>query len=77
MADSSADYIRGQMIVQEHERTYRGFMRVTKWASLYVGSLVLFLTLWFCTQTGFLGAAAVLVVALVAGTLALSDKHKL
>jgi hypothetical protein len=77
MAEHGGDYTRGEMIIQEHERTYAGFLRVSKWGSLYIGALVLFLALWFCTPTGFLGAFVTLVVVLAIGILVLSDKHKL
>ena len=77
--DSShgGDYTRGEMIIEEHEKTYEGFLKMTKWGSLYLAALLVTLVLWFCTGTGFLGALITGVVLLVLGTLALSEKHKL
>ena len=71
------DYTRGEMIIEEHEKTYEGFLRMTKWGSLYIAAMVLTLTLWFCTPTGFLGAVIAAAVVIVLGTLVLSEKHKL
>jgi hypothetical protein len=75
MATQGGDYTRGEMIVEEHERTYSGFLKLTKWGSLYLAALLVFLVLWFCTGAGFLGGLISAVVLLVVGTLALSEKH--
>lgn len=59
---------RGDMDIREQRSTYDFFMGLTKWGSLVVGVLVLFLTLWFCTGAGFGGALVIsLVVAAVGG----------
>jgi hypothetical protein len=76
-ASHGGDYNRGEMIIEEHEKTYEGFLKMTKWGSLYLASLLVTLVLWFCTGTGFLGALITGVVLVVLGTLALSEKHKL
>ena len=71
------DYVHGEMSVDEHAKTFSGFVKMTKWGSLYLAAMLLMLVLWFCTPTGFLGAFISAVVLLVLGTLALSEKHKL
>jgi hypothetical protein len=76
MATHGGDYIRGEMIIEEHEKTYSGFLKMTKWGSLYLAALLLLLVLWFCTPAGFLGGLITAVVVLVLGTLVLSEKHK-
>jgi hypothetical protein len=76
MATQAGDYTRGDMIIEEHEKTYAGFLKLTKWGSLYLAAFVLLLTLWFCTPAGFLGAVITAAVVLVIGTLVLSEKHK-
>jgi hypothetical protein len=76
MATHGGDYTRGEMIIEEHEKTYEGFLKMTKWGSLYLAAIVLTLVLWFCTGAGFLGAIVTGVVLLVIGTLVLSEKHK-
>jgi len=76
-ASHGDDYTRGEMIIEEHEKTYEGFLKMTKWGSLYLAALLVLLVLWFCTGTGFLGAVISAAVLLVLGTLALSEKHKL
>jgi hypothetical protein len=76
MATQGGDYTRGEMIIEEHEKTYDGFLKMTKWGSLYLAAIVLSLVLWFCTAAGFLGGVVTGVVLLVVGTLVLSEKHK-
>ena len=76
MATHGGDYTRGEMIVEEHEKTYSGFLKMTKWGSLYLAAILLLITLWFCTSAGFMGGAITAVVVLVLGTLVLSEKHK-
>lgn len=76
MATQGGDYTRGEMIIEEHEKTYAGFLKLTKWGSLYLAAILLLLTLWFCTPAGFIGAVVTAVVVLVIGTLVLSEKHK-
>ena len=76
MATHGGDYTRGEMIVEEHERTYSGFLKLTKWGSLYLAAVLLLLTLWFCTSAGFIGGFITAAVVLVLGTLVLSEKHK-
>ena len=77
MANQGGDYTRGEMIIEEHEKTYDGFLKMTKWGSLYLAAVLITLVLWFCTPAGFLGAAIAAVILVVLGTLALSEKHKL
>ena len=75
MATHDADYTHGDMEIDEHEKTYSGFLKMTKWGSLYLAAILLTLVLWFCTPTGFIGAIVTGVVVLVLGTLVLSEKH--
>jgi hypothetical protein len=72
-----SDYTRGEMIIEEHESTFSGFIKLSKWGSLYIAALVLLLTIWFCTAGGFIAALISAVVVVVLGTLVLSEKHKL
>ena len=76
MATHGGDYTHGDMIIEEHEKTYSGFLKMTKWGSLYLAAILLLLVLWFCTSTGFIGAVVAAAVVLVLGTLVLSEKHK-
>lgn len=74
MAGHSSDYQRGAMDIAEQTATFHLVMGMTKWGSLYLASFLLLIVLWFCTATGFLGAAATAVVVAVLGTLLLRDK---
>jgi hypothetical protein len=53
MAGSASDYRRGEMDIQEQESTFQLVMGITKWGSLVLAALLLFLVLWFCTPAGF------------------------
>jgi len=69
-----SDYHRGDMDISEQRATFHLVMGMTKWGSLYLAAFLLFVTLWFCTQTGFIGSAIAGVVLVVLGTLLLSEK---
>jgi hypothetical protein len=58
---------RGDMDIREQRSTYGFFMGLTKWGSLVVAVLVLFLTLWFCTGAGFGGALVTALIVAAAG----------
>jgi hypothetical protein len=77
MAEHASDYTRGEMIVEEHERTFHGFIKLAKWGSLYIAAMLLLLTMWFCTTAGFFAGLVSAAVVVVLGTLVLSEKHKL
>ncbi|MDE2487290.1 MAG: aa3-type cytochrome c oxidase subunit IV [Alphaproteobacteria bacterium] len=64
---SSGHHQRGEMDIAEQVSTFEFFNTMTKWGSLFVGSLVLFLVLWFCTGAGFGGAAVTVAVVLALG----------
>jgi hypothetical protein len=67
MAGKAAEYHRGDMDIHEQQATFRLVMGMTKWGSLVIASTLLFLVLWFCTGTGFVGAAFTGVVVLALG----------
>ena len=69
-----SDYHRGDMDISEQRATFHLVMGMTKWGSLYLAAFLLFVVLWFCTQTGFIGSAIAGVVLAVLGTLLLSEK---
>jgi hypothetical protein len=71
---SKGSYHRGEMDIAEQVSTFDFFNTMTKWGSLFVGSLVLFLTLWFCTGAGFGGALITVVIADVIGVVLLREK---
>jgi fatty acid desaturase len=50
-----------------HERTYKAFNVLVRWAMVHLASTIVFLTLWFATGTGFLGALIVGVIVFVVG----------
>jgi hypothetical protein len=77
MAKQGSDYVRGEMSAAEQEQTFHGFIKLTKWGSLYLAATLLLITLWFCTNAGFVGAVFCSAVVVVLGTLVLSEKHKL
>lgn len=70
----ASEYHRGEMDISEQASTYHAVMGLTKWGSLAVATAVLFLTLWFCTAAGFVGALATGVVVAGLGILLLREK---
>lgn len=74
MAGANSDYHRGEMDIAEQTSTYHLVMGMTKWGSLAIASGVLFFTLLFCTQAGFMGAAVSTLVMIVVGVLMLRSK---
>ena len=67
---------RGDMDIREQRSTYEFFMGLTKWGSLFVAVLVLFLTLWFCAGVGFLGALVVSVILAAVGGWVLKKRDR-
>jgi hypothetical protein len=72
----AATYHHGDMDVREQRSTYEFFMGLTKWGSLAVAALVLFLTLAFCTPTGVGGAVVISIIVLALGGFALRNRQK-
>lgn len=72
-ADGGA-YHRGDMEIAEQQSTYEVFMGLTKWGSLGVAALVLFLTLTFATGAGWLTAVIATVVMTAIGVFLLREK---
>jgi thiamine transporter ThiT len=74
MADHASDHHRGEMDIREQVSTFDLFMGMTKWGSLYIAALLTMLTLWFCTDAGFLGGLIPGIVLIVLGTVLLAKK---
>jgi hypothetical protein len=74
MARKASEHHRGEMDIQQQVSTFDLFNGITKWGSLFVGTLVLFLTLLFCTGAGFGGAAITAIIAVAVGVFLLRDK---
>lgn len=72
-ADAQA-YVHGSMPLNEQHATYGLFMNLTKWGSLGVAALVLFLTLWFHPGGNLIAAVICTAVLVVAGIIALRTK---
>jgi hypothetical protein len=70
----AGDYHRGEMDIQEQAATYSAFGAMTKWGSLAIAALLLFITLLFCTAAGFIGSAIATVVLVVLGVVFLREK---
>jgi hypothetical protein len=52
-----AEYHHGDMDIHAQRATFHAVMAATKWSCLAVAVGVLFFTLLFCTDAGFLSAA--------------------
>ncbi|MBN8551438.1 MAG: aa3-type cytochrome c oxidase subunit IV [Caulobacterales bacterium] len=66
-APKDSDYVRGEMAVVEHEKTYMGFLSLAKWCSLGLAAIVLFFTMWLYPRGNFMGAAVSTFVLLAVG----------
>ena len=66
-------YEHGQMDTRQQELTFHSFIMLTKWGSLYLAALLLFLVLWFATDAGFLGGLVATIVVIVVGTIVLRE----
>jgi Bacterial aa3 type cytochrome c oxidase subunit IV len=74
MAGPTSDYHRGDMDIQEQVSTFHLVMGITKWGSVVLAAFILFITLWFCTHTGFLGSLVSGAVVLILGIILLREK---
>jgi hypothetical protein len=74
MAEIADDHQSGQMDVSEQVRTFHAFAAMTKWASLTIGALLVFLVMWFCTPAGFLMGLVAALVLVAVGVFFLRDK---
>jgi hypothetical protein len=72
--DAHADYHRGDMDIHEQVHTWTVFKLFAKWGSLITGVGLLFLTMWFCTNTGFIGSFITAVVLMAIGILVLRER---
>lgn len=70
----AGDYHRGEMDIHEQAATYAAFGKMTKWGSLAVATLLLFITLLFCTKAGFIGSAIAAAILLAVGVFTLKEK---
>jgi hypothetical protein len=62
------------MDIQEQESTFQLVMGITKWGSLVLAALLLFLVLWFCTPAGFVSGFVSGAVLLGLGIVLLRSK---
>lgn len=69
------EHHRGDMEITEQRATYHAVMGLTKWSSLAVAVLLVFLVLTFATGAGWLTALIVSVVLTAAGVFFLRDKR--
>jgi hypothetical protein len=74
MAHEATTYNRGEMDIQEQAATYEFVMKLTKWGSLAIASLLLMLVLLFCTGTGAPGSVLCAIVLGAAGVVFLREK---
>ncbi|HEY3949508.1 aa3-type cytochrome c oxidase subunit IV [Phenylobacterium sp.] len=74
MAGKASEYHHGDMDIHEQQATFHLVMGITKWGSLIIAALLLFLTLWFCTPAGFLSGLISGAIVLILGILLLRSR---
>ena len=62
----------------QHEQTYKAFNIIMRWRMTLTAAVLSFLTLWFATRAGFIGAAVVGLIILYLGYnfLVRNEAHK-
>jgi len=65
--DAHDAYVRGSQEISEQKSTFDAFMGMTKWGSLIIAVLLVFLTLWFQPGGSLMTALITAVVLSVAG----------
>jgi aa3 type cytochrome c oxidase subunit IV len=74
MAEPALNYHRGEQDIHEQQGTFHHVLVGTKWATLHLAVLIVFLTLWFCTGAGFLNALISAIVLAAIGIFALHER---
>ena len=74
MAGQAPDYHRGDMDIEEQVSTFHLVMGITKWGSVVLASLLLFLVLWFCTGAGFMAGLISGGIVLILGIVLLRER---
>ena len=61
-----------------HERTYKAFNILLRWCMTLLAATISFLTLWFATAAGFMGALVAGAIIFAVGYLVLikTEEHK-
>ena len=72
--DARDGYVHGSQEISEQNSTFHAFIGLSKWGSLIIAALVLFLTIWFQPGGSFIGGAISAVVLLFAGWFLLKSK---
>ena len=72
--DAHGDYHRGDMDIHEQVNTFHAFNGMTKWGSLVLAAALLMLTIWFCTEAGFLAGLITGVVVMALGIAVLRER---
>lgn len=72
--DHHGEYHRGEMEIAEQASTFDAFMGLTKWGSLAIAALLVFLILTFATGAGVFTAFLVTAVFAALGVFVLREK---
>ncbi|MGZ3298846.1 MAG: aa3-type cytochrome c oxidase subunit IV [Asticcacaulis sp.] len=70
----ASDYKHGEMDIHQHVSTYNLFGALTKWGSLHLAVLLVFLVLLTCTSAGWMTALISAVIVGVVGWFMLKKK---
>ena len=74
-AHDAHDHHPGGQDIHEQLYTYNLFGKLTKWGSLALAVSILVLTLWFCTDAGFLGGLIPGLVVLAVGIAVMRERR--
>jgi hypothetical protein len=74
MAGLAHAHHHGDMDVREQQATFRAVIAGAKWSCLTLAVSVLFLTLWLCTDAGFMRAILSAAVIAAVGVFGLRNR---
>lgn len=73
-SDARDAYVRGSQEIDEQAKTFDVFMNLSKWGSLVIAALLLFLILWFQPDGSFIAGAIGAGVLAIGGWFMLKSK---
>ena len=75
MAGKATQYHHGEMDIHAQRATFHAVLVGTKWGCLAVAVTILLLTLWFCTNAGFITALFSAALLTGVGVFALHERR--
>ena len=75
-SDAHDGYVRGSQEISEQAQTFHAFIALSKWGSLWIAAVLMFLVIWFQPGGSFVGGFIAMAVMLVGGWFLLKSGKK-